>query len=188
MAQFLLAFGTFIALHSIPAIPKIRGALIGRMGHGSYIAAYSIISTAALAWLVLSALSLDYVEIWQPRPWRAWPTFVLSPIGLFLVLAGLFSRNPFSISFRKGVEADAIVAVTRHPVLWGFLLVGGAHSAQRRSAIAASVRRLCPLSAGGFLMLEKGRVGRWGRPGRWPLRRLPSSRSPLRSMVRLELR
>jgi len=156
MAQFLLAFGAFIALHSIPAIPKIRGTLIGRTGHGSYIAAYSVVSTAALAWLILSALSLDYVEIWQPRPWQAWPTFVLSPIGLFLVLAGLFSRNPFSISFRRGGEADAIVAVTRHPVLSGFLCWSVGHippNGDLRSLLLFG--GFAAFSAGGFFMLEK---------------------------------
>ncbi|CDN55812.1 NnrU family protein [Neorhizobium galegae bv. officinalis bv. officinalis str. HAMBI 1141] len=156
MLRFLLAFIAFIALHSLPAVPKIRGALIGWMGHGSYIAAYSTISTAALAWLFLSAMSLDYVEIWQPRPWQAWPAFVLSPIGLFLVLAGLFSRNPFSISFRKGGEPDAIVAVTRHPVLWGFLCWSVGHippNGDLRSLLLFG--GFAAFSAGGLFMLEK---------------------------------
>lgn len=156
MLRFLLAFIAFIALHSLPAVPKIRGALIGWMGHGSYIAAYSTISTAALAWLFLSAMSLDYVEIWQPRPWQAWPAFVLSPIGLFLVLAGLFSRNPFSISFRKGGEPDAIVAVTRHPVLWGFLCWSVGHippNGDLRSLLLFG--GFAAFSVAGLFMLEK---------------------------------
>ena len=156
MTQFLLAFVAFIALHSLPAVPRIRSTLIGWMGHGGYIAAYSLVSTAALAWLFLSALSLDYVEIWQPRSWQAWPAFVLSPIGLFLVLAGLFSRNPFSISFRKGGEADAIVSVTRHPVLWGFLCWSVGHipaNGDLRSLLLFG--GFAAFSLAGLFMLEK---------------------------------
>lgn len=182
MAQFLLAFVAFIALHSIPAVAKIRGTLIGWMGHGSYIAAYSVVSTAALAWLILSALSLDYVEIWQPASWQAWPTFVLSPIGLFLVLAGLFSRNPFSISFRKGGEPDAIVSITRHPVLWGFLCWSVGHippNGDLRSLLLFG--GFAAFSAGGFLMLEKR--GRRAFGPAWPTASSRSSVIPFAAAI-----
>lgn len=182
MAQFLLAFVAFIALHSIPAVPKIRGTLIGFMGHGSYIAGYSVVSTAALAWLFLSALSLDYVEIWQPQPWQAWPTFVLSPVGLFLVLAGLFSRNPFSISFRKGGEPDAIVSITRHPVLWGFLCWSAGHippNGDLRSLFLFG--GFAVFSAGGFFMLEK-RARRAFGPA-WPAASSQSSVIPFAAAI-----
>ncbi|MEN3150671.1 NnrU family protein [Neorhizobium sp. IRAMC:178] len=187
MAQFLLAFVAFIALHSIPAVPKIRGTLIGWMGHGSYIAAYSVVSTAALAWLILSALSLDYVEIWQPASWQAWPTFVLSPIGLFLVLAGLFSRNPFSISFRKGGEPDAIVSITRHPVLWGFLCWSVGHippNGDLRSLLLFGGFAL--FSAGGLFMLEK-RARRALGPA-WPLASSRTSVIPFAAAINCKVR
>ncbi|WP_105431259.1 NnrU family protein [Neorhizobium sp. T6_25] len=182
MTQFLLAFVAFITLHSIPAVPKIRGALIGWMGHGSYIAAYSVVSTAALAWLFLSALSLDYVEIWQPRSWQACLAFVLSPIGLFLVLAGLFSRNPFSISFRKGGEPDAIVSVTRHPVLWGFLCWSVGHipaNGDLRSLLLFG--GFAAFSSAGLFMLEK-RARRSLGPA-WPVASSQTSVIPFAAAI-----
>ncbi|MBP1844199.1 putative membrane protein [Rhizobium petrolearium] len=183
MPEFLLAFTAFIALHSIPAVPRIRGTLIEWMGHGSYIAAYSVVSTAALAWLFLSALSLDYVEVWQPEPWQAWCTLLLSPIGLFLVLAGLFSRNPFSISFRKKGEPDAIVAVTRHPVLWGFLCWSIGHippNGDLRSLLLFG--GFAVFSAGGFLMLE--RRARRASEATWPVASSQSSVIPFAAAIK----
>nr|WP_264319373.1 NnrU family protein [Rhizobium terrae] len=156
---------------------------MGWVGHGTYIAAYSVVSTAALAWLFLSALNLDYVEIWQPRPWQAWVAFALCPTGFFLVLAGLFSRNPFSISFRKGREPDAIVALTRHPVLWGFLCWSVGHippNGDLRSLLLFGGFAL--FSAGGLFMLEK-RARRTFGPT-WPSASLQTSVFPFAAVMR----
>lgn len=123
MTQFLAAFTVFVALHSIPASPRIRGTLVSHLGHGTYIALYSAVSLVALAWLFYSAFNLDYIELWVPAAWQGHVAFAAAPLGIFFVLAGLLSRNPFSTTARRGGgEPGAIVAVTRHPVLWGFVL------------------------------------------------------------------
>ncbi|MBB3593783.1 putative membrane protein [Rhizobium sp. BK529] len=122
MIQFLSAFTVFLMLHSIPAIPNIRLRIIGSIGKRVYITAYSIASLAALVWLFSAALALDYIPLWELRPWHAAVTFVLAPVGCFLVLAGLMSANPLSISIRSTELADAVVRITRHPVQWGFAL------------------------------------------------------------------
>jgi uncharacterized membrane protein len=123
MTRFMAAFAIFVALHSIPAVPQIRGRLVSRVGHGTYIALYSLVSLLALAWLFYAAFNLDYVELWASAAWQGHVTFAAAPLGLFFVLAGLVSRNPFSTTVRRGGgEPGAIVAVTRHPVLWGFIL------------------------------------------------------------------
>lgn len=123
MIIFLLALALFLALHSIPAIPAIRHRLVSLLGRKAYLTLYSLVSIAALAWVFHAALALDYVELWAPAAWQAWLAMSLVPIALFLLVAGLISPNPLSISFRRGAQqAGAIVAITRHPVLWGFLL------------------------------------------------------------------
>ena len=123
MNTFLLSLALFLALHSIPAIPAIRQCLVAILGRKVYLALYSLVSIAALAWVFHAALALDYVELWAPAAWQAWIAICLVPIALFFLVVGLISPNPLSISFRRGEqEAGAIVAITRHPVLWGFLL------------------------------------------------------------------
>ncbi|MBL0373561.1 NnrU family protein [Rhizobium sp. KVB221] len=121
MSGLLLAFLIFVALHSIPAIPRLRNGLIRLLGRGPYLAAYSLVSLAAIGWLFHEAMNTDYIELWQPSAWQSWITFVFAPLGLFFVLTGLFSVNPFSVTLRRdGEEIGAIVRITRHPVLWGF--------------------------------------------------------------------
>lgn len=107
----------------MPAIPAIRQFLVARLGRRLYLALYSLASLAALAWVFRSALQLDYVELWPPSGWHAWFPLILSPMALFLLFSGLLSPNPVSISFRRGeAKPGAVVSITRHPVLWGFLL------------------------------------------------------------------
>lgn len=107
----------------MPAIPSIRQVLVARLGRRLYLVLYSLASLAALAWVFHAALQLDYVELWPPSGWHAWFPLILSPMALFLLFSGLLSPNPVSISFRCGEgKPGAVVSITRHPVLWGFLL------------------------------------------------------------------
>jgi uncharacterized membrane protein len=54
---------------------------------------------------------------------------ILSPVALFLILAGLMSPNPLSLSVfsGSGQKMGAIVQITRHPVFWGALLWAASH-------------------------------------------------------------
>ncbi|MCF1464167.1 NnrU family protein [Agrobacterium vitis] len=79
-------------------------------------------------WMFQAALAMDYVALWESAAWQAWITLITAPIGMFLVLAGLFSANPLSVTMRSGEHVPgAITAVTRHPVLWGFWLWAAGH-------------------------------------------------------------
>lgn len=128
MIQLLAAMGLFVALHSVPAIPVIRQYLIDRLGRRLYLGLYSLVSLISLGWVFHSSFGLDYVELWPPAAWQAWVAVILMPVALFLLVAGLISPNPVSITFHRGAARyGAIVAITRHPVLWGFILWAGSH-------------------------------------------------------------
>jgi uncharacterized membrane protein len=112
----------------VPAIPALRSRLIGLFGRRLYLIAYSLVSLSTLVWIFYAALQIDFIALWDSQPWQAWVTLILTPIGLFLLLAGLTSPNPLSISVRRsGATQGGIVAITRHPVLWGFMLWAGSH-------------------------------------------------------------
>lgn len=175
MMQLLAAFTVFVALHSLPAKPVVRARLVSRLGHGTYIALYSVVSLLALTWLFYAAFNLDYVELWAPAAWQGWITFATAPLGIFFVLAGLFSRNPFSTTARHGGgEPGAIVAITRHPVLWGFVLWAAGHippNGDVRSVFLFGGFAL--FTAGSMAMLEKRSRKKLG--ARWePLARSTS--------------
>ncbi len=153
----IAALALFISLHSIPAMPPVRTRIIGAMGRTGYLIAYSAVSTAVLVWLFYEALNTDYVELWSLSSWQVHATFVAVPLGLFLVLAGLFSVNPFSVTLRRdGPRVGAIVDITRHPVLWGFWLWSAGHvppNGDLRSLILFG--GFACFSLGGMLMAER---------------------------------
>ncbi|WP_137155604.1 NnrU family protein [Rhizobium sp. FKL33] len=160
MIRLLIAFSVFIALHSVPAIPALRGRLIEKMGRRAYLIAYSVVSTLVLGWLFYEALQTDYIELWEPTPWQAWITFLLAPVGLFLVTAGLISQNPFSVTLRRQTDkVGAIVRFTRHPVLWGFFVWAIGHIAPN-----GDLRSL--LLFGGFALFSLGGVAMQERRSR----------------------
>lgn len=157
MAAFLASFALFVALHSIPAIPAIRGRLMARLGRASYFTGYSLVSLLALYLVFRTGFSLDYIPLWDPAPWQARVTLLTAPIGLFLVAAGLISRNPFSITLLPdNGTAGAIVSVTRHPVLVGFFVWAAGHlvpNGDMRSVILFGLLAL--FSLGGIAMQER---------------------------------
>ncbi|WIJ26970.1 NnrU family protein [Devosia sp. RR2S18] len=127
MTQFIFALAVFLLLHSVPSVPAIRQRLIAALGRRAYLVLYSVVSVASLAWVFHAALRIDYIELWSPAAWHAWVPLVFTPIAFFLLLSGLLSPNPISVSMRKGSQPGAIVSVTRHPVLWGFVLWAVSH-------------------------------------------------------------
>ncbi|PDT04415.1 NnrU family protein [Rhizobium chutanense] len=129
LTEFLAAFALFVALHSIPAVPVIRSGIIHRVGRPIYFGSYSVISILALIWVFSSALAMDYMPLWELRPWHAAVTFALAPLGIFLVIAGLLSTNPLSITLNASPTLGSVTRITRHPVLWGFAVWAGGHIA-----------------------------------------------------------
>jgi uncharacterized membrane protein len=130
-ARFALAIVVFLASHSIPARPGIRGALRGWLGGRGYIAAYSILSTAVLVWLIWAAVHAPRLPIWSFELWQMWVPVAVMPAACLLIAYGFASPDPFSLT---GINAAAfdperpgIAGVTRHPLLWAVTLWAGAH-------------------------------------------------------------
>ena len=62
MSQVILALAAFLLLHSVPAIPTIRGRLTAALGLRLYLLAYSITSMALLIWVLHAAWSTEYLN------------------------------------------------------------------------------------------------------------------------------
>ena len=130
MTEFLLALSVFLLAHAIPPLPAIRGKLVGILGRGAYLILYSALSLVLIAWLVSAAIRAPHLPLWHPESWHAAIPVVVMPVVLWLLIAGLVEPNPLSVSIRGTDAATApgpVAVVTRHPVLWGFLLWAVAH-------------------------------------------------------------
>lgn len=130
MLEFAGALTVFLVSHRVPAMPGLRSWLVARLGERWYRAIYGLVSVIALAWVISAALRAPVVVLWWPQPWHAVVALVAMPFALALIGAAALTPNPLSVSLRSGTfepAAPGIVAVTRHPMLWGFALWAFAH-------------------------------------------------------------
>jgi uncharacterized membrane protein len=155
MTEFSIALASFLAAHLIPASPGLRSRLVSLMGRCTYLAAYSALSLALIAWLVAAAREAESPVLWEAAAWQWHVPFALMPVATFLLVAGLLAPNPLSISFRTGSEAGAITVISRHPVLWAFLLWALAHIPPNGDLVSLILfGGMAALSLSGFVILD----------------------------------
>lgn len=165
MLHLALALTSFLLLHLIPMIPGIRDGMVKRIGQIGYIAAHSVVSTVTLVWVIAATLQAPTILLWPIAGWQAWVTVVLVPFALFLVIAGLLSPNPLSLTLRRGGAGaqSGIVRITRHPVFWGALIWAIAHilpNGDLRSVLLFG--SLAVLAAAGFKLGDRRASRRLG--------------------------
>ncbi|CAA7619223.1 NnrU family protein [Magnetospirillum sp. UT-4] len=143
MLELALAVAVFLASHRLTNRPAFRAgaerALGGRTG---FIAAYSLLSLALLAWIIVAYQRAPTIVLWHQQPWMRWvPVLAMAPACLLLG-AGMATPNPFSIGpGGKGFDParPGLLRLTRHPVLWGLAIWAGAHLVPNGDAAAALV-------------------------------------------------
>lgn len=197
MTEFFIALAAFLAAHLIPASPRLRARLIASMGTRSYLAAYSILSLVLLGWLIVAAQQAETISLWAPARWQWLVSFVAMPVAAFLLVAGLMEPNPLSISIRSGTLPGPVTAISRHPVLWAFLIWALSHIPPNGSLIATLLFGAMALfSLLGFVILDVKARKRLGQE-RWrtlsagtsviPFAGLISGRAKWRSLTPLIL-
>ncbi len=103
----------------------------------------------------MAAQRAETVCLWNPAPWQWHVPFIAMPVATFLLVAGLLSANPLSISIRGGAEPGPITSVTRHPVLWAFLLWAVSHIPSNGTGVALMLFGTMALfSLLGFVLLD----------------------------------
>jgi uncharacterized membrane protein len=92
------------------------------------------------------------------------------PLAAWLLLAGLAEANPLSISLRTadvGTKLGLAAAVTRHPVLWAFLLWGASHIPPNGDVVSLILfGGMSLLAIGGFAVVDRRSRQRLGEE-RW---------------------
>jgi uncharacterized membrane protein len=137
MDMLFAAAAVFLAIHFLVSGTRIRDGIVGVIGEGPYMGLFSLASLGAIFWLIIS---YNHAQAGGPDPLLydlgvgvkhlAMPVVLLA---FMIGVPGLLTPNPTSIR-QEGVAArpDAvkgIVAVTRHPFLWGVALWAAMHLA-----------------------------------------------------------
>ncbi|MDE0046466.1 MAG: NnrU family protein [bacterium] len=103
----------FIAIHQIPKIPRLRHALVERLGAKPYRGVFSAVVLLSLAAVVWGFSSAPFEEVYTPPAWGHQISMILVPIALVLFAAANMPTR--------------IRAVVQHPMLLGLFLWAFAH-------------------------------------------------------------
>lgn len=131
---FALAMAVFVGAHALGARPRVKAALVARLGARGFTAAYSVLSLVLLGWLIVAAGRAPFVPLWPPAPWQARGALVLMLAACLLVCAALWGTNPLSFGSRAAPfdpERPGVAGLTRHPMLWALALWALAHTLAR---------------------------------------------------------
>jgi len=128
--ELLLSLTVFILFHLIPAIGPVRTRLISAVGKPGYIIGYSALSIAVLVWVSLAYGRADSDLVWVQQPWMRWVPIVALYFACVLLVGALTHPNPLSVGVKAAKfepSQPGVVAITRHPLIWSFILWAGSH-------------------------------------------------------------
>ena len=130
MTTLLAATIVFIATHFIASTP-LRPVIVGRIGEWPYRGAYSLIALITLVWMGWAYANAPRELLWSP--WREAP-YVFMPLAFVLIACGYW-RNPTMVGAERLLKSEdparGIIRITRHPIMWGFMLWAAAHIVAR---------------------------------------------------------
>jgi uncharacterized membrane protein len=156
MELLLLACLVFLATHFVPSTP-LRGALVKATGQWVYTGIYSLVAFATIGWMIWAYARAPVEPLWPGL--RILPAVVM-PVSVILLACGLFARNPTLVGaeplLKSPEPARGMIRVTRHPIMWGFLLWALAHIAARgdlKSLVFFGSFAL--LAGGGTLLMDR---------------------------------
>ena len=122
--ELLIAAAVFVGSHFGIASTGLRDELVRRLGERAYLGLFSAVSLILLAWLVRAYVRVDdSLVLWIRPPLLTVLPIVVMPLALLLLVCGYTQRNPTAVMQGKPLRTDrpapGILAITRHPLLWG---------------------------------------------------------------------
>jgi len=186
-AEFAVALIVFLTSHSLPARPIVRRSLEAWLGSRAYMALYSIVSLAILAWLIAAAGNAPHVQLWTFEPWQLWIPNIAMPFACLLIAFGIAAPDPFSITRCGSAAFDAqrpgIAGITRHPLLWALTLWAAAHIVPNGDLAHVILFGLFALFGfAGMAMFDARKRREWG-PELWAKRTVRTPLIPFAAVV-----
>lgn len=166
MPHLAFSLAVFLATHVALAENPLRGLLIRTLGERPFLWVYGAIAIGQLLWIGWALDSAPAVTLWQPPAWTAAVPLLVMPVALLLMVCGFSQNNPVATMAPARMarrEVTGVLAITRHPVMWGLGLWSLAHLATIGDA-AEILRFGCfALLALAFLpRIEAKQRAKWG--------------------------
>lgn len=129
MTWLVVAALIWIGIHIGIAGTSLRGAIVARVGGNAFRVLFSVLSIAAILFLVRCWHDAPTTLLWVAPNWLRWILAAAMLPAFVLFVASLSPRNPTLVG-RDSMVAEpprGVQRVTRHPMLWAFALWGGVH-------------------------------------------------------------
>lgn len=86
-SEYLLAWASFLGAHLVPAIPRIRTALIARLGRAGYLTAFTLVSLMLLLWLLRAAGRAPFLPLWDLGEPGRWLVNLTMPVAILVAVS-----------------------------------------------------------------------------------------------------
>jgi uncharacterized membrane protein len=129
MPQLIVAALVWIAIHLGLAGTTLRDAVVRRIGDQPFRVLFSVLSIAALIFLVRTWSVAPTTLLWVAPDWLRWLLALAMVPAFVLFVASVNGRNPTMIG-PSGTVAQpprGMIRVTRHPMLWSFAIWAAVH-------------------------------------------------------------
>ena len=130
MTTLVAATLVFLVTHFIASTP-LRPLVVNAIGEWPYRGAYSLVALVTLVWMGWAFANAPREPIWIGV--REIPYLVM-PFAFVLIACG-YGRNPTMVGADRLLKSEdparGIIRITRHPIMWGFMLWAASHIAAR---------------------------------------------------------
>jgi uncharacterized membrane protein len=128
MGLLMIAALVWVGAHVGIAGTALRGAIVARTGEAGFRIGYSLLSVAAIVFLVRAWQAAETTPLWFAPAWLRW-LLALVMLPAFVLFVASFRRNPTAAGGEAliGAGATGIQRITRHPMLWSFALWAAVH-------------------------------------------------------------
>jgi uncharacterized membrane protein len=131
MGMLIAAGLFFIGIHIFISSTPLRGWIVQRTGERAYQAAFSLLSAAAIGWLIWAYMMADRPALGTPPASLTFLALLLAMAGLWLAFLGVLSPNPTTVGQEKllgsATPTQGVIRITRHPFMVGFVVWAAAH-------------------------------------------------------------
>jgi uncharacterized membrane protein len=129
LTQVVAGTAAFVGTHLAMSHP-LRAPLVGRLGEKGFQGVYALVSFATFGWMVWALQQVGPEPfLWTVPDW-AWVLAAVIMLVASVMLVGSLVRNPAlpGMPIDRSAAPQGVLAVTRHPMMWGFAFWAVAHA------------------------------------------------------------
>lgn len=131
LSSLVIATIFFLGIHILPS-SYLRTSVVAKIGNGPYMGLFSLASVVGFIWMVFAYIDApDGPLLWELGNGARYAAIILMVFAAIFFVSAYTSRNPTAIGNDTKVLDPAvrggINAITRHPLMWSFVLWSLAH-------------------------------------------------------------